>query len=59
MALVKGAKRCYDWLRTTKSGQIVSRGEVMDASGWTDVSLRTYLNKNKPAPFLLPLDDDR
>jgi serine/threonine protein kinase len=56
MALVKGAKRCYDWLLAKSSGEIVSREEIMSASGWSDVSLGTYFRKNKLAPFLMPLE---
>jgi hypothetical protein len=57
MALMRGAKRCFEWLRTKQGGDIVSKQEVMDASGWSDVSLATYLRKNKLAPFLLELAD--
>lgn len=58
MALVKGAKRCYEWLLTKSSGDVVSRTEIMNASGWKDDSLATYFRKNKLAPFLMPLTGD-
>ncbi len=56
MALVKGAKRCYDWLKTKRAGEIVAMDEAMQATGWSMSSLRTYLTKNKLAPFLLELE---
>lgn len=59
MALVKGAKRCFEWLQTRSSGEIVTRQDVMTASGWSDVSLATYFRKNKLAPFLMPLEGDQ
>ena len=55
MALVKGALRCFEWLRTKSAGDIVSIEELMDASGWSEVSVKTYLGKNKLSPFLVPL----
>ena len=58
MALTKGARLCYEWLRTQVAGTIVSRSVVAAAAGWKPISLRTYLNKNKLAPFLLPLEND-
>lgn len=55
MALVKGAKKCFEWLRGKKSGQVVTRAEAIEATGWNESSLKTYLNKNKLAPFLAPI----
>ncbi len=59
MGLIKGAKRCFEWLQTKKSGDIVPRSEVLENSGWDDVSLKTYLKKNKLAPFMVPLPEER
>ena len=58
MALQKGSRRCYEWLKTKAAGDVVPRQEVLDASGWSEVSLTTYFKKNKLAPFLLRLDGD-
>ena len=59
MALLKGAKRCYNWLRTKHAGDVVTKTDVMQASEWSDVSLDTYLRKNKLGPFLLALEGDK
>ena len=59
MALIKGAKRCFEWLQTKSSGDVVSRDEVLEATGWIESSLNTYLKKNKLAPFLMPLNGDQ
>ena len=55
MALMRGALKCFEWLTTKSTGDVVSREELMDATGWSAVSLKTYLGKNKLSPFLLPL----
>jgi hypothetical protein len=52
MALTKGSKACFKWLVTKKAGDVVSRDGVLHATGWTESSLKTYLTKNKLAPFL-------
>ena len=52
MALTKGSKRLFEWLRDQRAGAIVTREKVMEVAGWSAVSLKTYLNKNKIAPFL-------
>lgn len=57
MALTKGSRKCYEWLRTKTSGDVVTRQDVMLATGWKELSLDTYLKKNKLAPFILPLKD--
>jgi hypothetical protein len=58
MALIKGAKRCYEWLKGHKTGDIAPVQELIDTTGWSRVSLKTYLNKNKLAPFLVLLEND-
>lgn len=58
MALIKGARRCYEWLKKHKSGDTAPVQELLDATGWSKVSLKTYLNKNKLAPFLVLLQND-
>ena len=55
MALVKGALRCFKWLRTKSAGEVVSIEELMEASGWSEASVKTYFGKNKLSPFLVPL----
>lgn len=57
MALSKGAKRLFDWLKQQHAGTIVSYDDVMSAADWTEVSLKTYIGKNKLAPFLHKLQD--
>ena len=52
MALTRGSKRLFDWLKEQRAGTIVTRQELMRIAGWSEVSLRTYLHKNKIAPFL-------
>ena len=59
MTLSKGARLCYEWLRSKTGGEIVERQEVLEATDWMDTSLKTYLGKNKLSPFLLPLENDR
>ena len=55
MALVKGALRCFEWLRTKSAGEVVSIEELKEASGWSEASTRTYFSKNKLSPFLVSL----
>ena len=57
MALIRGAKLLFDWLRKQEAGTIVTSEDVMSATGWSEVSLKTYLRKNKVAPFLQHLAD--
>jgi serine/threonine protein kinase len=59
MAITKGARRIFDWLKNQKAGTIVSYDEVMNVAKWSESSLDTYLDKNKLAPFLQPLQDRR
>lgn len=59
MAITKGAKRILEWLKNQKAGTIVSYNEVMAIAKWSESSLDTYLDKNKLAPFLQPLQGKR
>lgn len=59
MVLYKGARKCYEWLKEKKAGYVASRQEVLDVTGWKDASLTTYFKKNKLAPFLAPIANDR
>lgn len=59
MAISKGARRIFEWLKTQKAGTIVSYQEVMDIADWSKNSLKTYLTKNKLAPFLHKLQDEK
>ena len=52
MVLSKGSRRLFDWLQEQRAGTTVTREEVMQVAGWSAVSLKTYLQKNKVAPFL-------
>ncbi|MCY3819484.1 MAG: serine/threonine-protein kinase [Gammaproteobacteria bacterium] len=57
MVLRKGSRRLFDWLRQQTAGTVVTYDEVMAVAGWSESSLRTYIHKNKIAPFLLNLND--
>lgn len=59
MALTRGARRLFEWLRQQRAGTIVPYLDVMGAADWNEKSLKTYLSKNKIAPFLLPLEGNR
>jgi serine/threonine protein kinase len=59
MALNKGSRRAFDWLRTKRAGTVISYKELMDAADWSKVSLNTYLSKRKLAPFLQKLQGDK
>ena len=57
MAIRKGSERLFHWLRTQKAGMIVPYEVIMEAAKWSEASLKTYITKNKIAPFLEPLTD--
>jgi serine/threonine protein kinase len=59
MAIIKGAKRILVWLKSQKAGNVVSYQEVMDVTAWSEKTLKTYLNKNKLAPFLQKLQNNK
>ena len=59
MALKRGSKRLFDWLRQQPAGKVVTRQEIMSIAEWSPVSLKTYITKNKVAPFLQPIAGDR
>ncbi|MEE9384771.1 MAG: serine/threonine-protein kinase [Nannocystaceae bacterium] len=58
MALIRGAKRIYEWLRERSRGELHAYATVLGVSGWSKISLKTYLGKNKLAPFLAPAGDE-
>lgn len=55
MTLTRGARRCYNWLRTKRAGDSFPEQDILDASGWKKRSFETYVSKNKLGPFLLDL----
>lgn len=57
--LQRGEKRIYDWLRCRSMGEVHDLSTAMEAGGWSESSIKTYLRKNKLAPFLLLLEDGR
>ncbi|MBD1869830.1 serine/threonine protein kinase [Cyanobacteria bacterium FACHB-471] len=57
MALSRGAKKLFDWLKQQRAGTIVSYEAVMDVTDWSESSLTTYIRKNKIAPFLHKLEN--
>jgi serine/threonine protein kinase len=59
VVLKGGAKKLFEWLKQQSAGKIVSYEEVMKAANWSEVSLRTYITKNKISPFLQKLENRR
>lgn len=57
MALSKGSKKLFNWLKQQHAGTIVTYEDVMDATDWSEGSLITYIGKNKIAPFLQKLEN--
>jgi hypothetical protein len=59
MAVTKGAKRLFEWLRAQKAGHVVGYAEVMSIADWSEKSLKTYLSKNKISPFLVRIEGEK
>jgi hypothetical protein len=59
MMLIKGARKAFVWLTGKAAGVVVDGAELRAATEWSDVSLTTYIGKNKLAPFLQPLGNDK
>jgi len=59
MKLIKGAQRLFNWLQEQTAGAIVPRSTVLSVTEWKEVTLRTYINKNKLAPFLVEESTDK
>jgi serine/threonine protein kinase len=59
MALSKGEKKMFEWLKTQKAGVIVPYGDVMKLTEWSESSLKTYITKRKLAPFLQKLQEQK
>lgn len=57
MALSRGAGKLFEWLKQQRAGKIVTYQDVMGVTGWSKVSLDTYIGKNKIAPFLQKLEN--
>lgn len=57
MVLHKGSKAFHQLLTELHTGDRVPRERVCEAAGWAEVSLKTYVNKNKLARFLRELPD--
>ncbi len=53
----KGDKKLFTWLRTQKANAIVPYENVLEVTGWNETTLKTYISKNKIAPFLSPLEN--
>ena len=49
-------ERFHQHLRDKKEGDIVTAVELMAATEWTPVTLKTHVNKNALAPFLTPIN---
>ena len=50
--LIKGAQTLYELLQKLSPGEAVTRQALLDATGWTESTLKTYINKKKLARFL-------
>jgi serine/threonine protein kinase len=59
MALKRGNRRFFELLRELHVDDVITEQRILDATGWDPSSLKTYLNKNKLAAFLLPLPKGR
>jgi len=57
MALSKGSKKLFNWLKQQHAGTIVTYEDVMGVTDWSKGSLDTYIGKNKIAPFLQKLEN--
>ncbi len=49
-------ERFHQHLRDKKEGDIVTAVELMAATEWSPVTLKTHVNKNALAPFLTPIN---
>lgn len=43
----------YGYLKTLSAGTVVTRADILRATGWQPITLTTYLNKNKLAKLLV------
>jgi len=59
MTLSKGDKRAFEWLKTKKRDETYPRSDLLAAAKWKESSLKTYLSKNKLAPFIQPIANGR
>lgn len=59
MALSKGSKKIFEFLQAQRAGVVVTYKAVRDATGWSKVSLNTYLTKRKLAPFFQKLQGEK
>jgi hypothetical protein len=59
MALIRGNLRFYEMLLRLNTDDVITWQDILNATGWTEVSLKTYVNKNKLSPFLLPIGGNR
>lgn len=57
MVLTKGSAGFHSLMKSLRVGDTLTRAKLMKATGWSDSTLRTYLNKNKLLRFLRVADD--
>ena len=57
--LSKGSRRLHEWLKHQTAGTVVSYETIKDVAEWSEVSLVTYIKKNKIAPFLTKIEGRR
>jgi hypothetical protein len=55
MSLTRGNRRFFELLRILNVDDIISNKRLLEATGWTAISLKTYIKKNKLSPFLIPI----
>jgi len=49
-------ERFYQHLKSKKEGDLVTAVDLMAATEWSPVTLKTHVNKNALAPFLTPIN---
>ena len=49
-------ERFHQHLKNKKEGDIVTAVDLMAATEWSPVTLKTHVNKNALAPFLTPIN---
>jgi hypothetical protein len=50
------AERFYQHLKSKREGDVVTAVDLMAATDWSLVTLKTHVNKNALAPFLTPIN---
>lgn len=59
MALLKGMQPLFDYFKTKNMGEEVTTDDLLAATGWKPVTLRTYINKHKLSRFMTKIGEGR